>query len=252
MTKNNRDQLIRLITAQVIKKLNNKTLTGHSQNHRSATISSMPGNSNNPKVIRKCNEILIDGIVTARRLKGYDTVRLTQSSIVTPAAKDFIKENKIQVNVENSFLNQDYTESDTDNKWLFWSCCSQLNQFELPAIPKVSIKTSAVKSGTDYLLAAIRNLNHLISNGGVKGGILVVNTSAKAVYAANRYNNMRAIVGSFPKTVEDGIQQLAANVLILENTVLGQIAIAEMIKLFVISKRPLNPEFLLLMEEENL
>ena len=49
------------------------------------------------------------------------------------------------------------------------------------------------------------------------GGILVVAAGAEALVYANRCPSLRAIVGTCLETVEQGIQNVAANVLVIEH-----------------------------------
>jgi ribose 5-phosphate isomerase RpiB len=48
------------------------------------------------------------------------------------------------------------------------------------------------------------------------GGILLLKTGAAAVVYANRCPSLRAILGTCRESVEQGVRQLAANVLVIE------------------------------------
>ncbi len=234
MINNNKNQLVRMITAQVIEKINASGLPGD----KSALVLKKLVNHNKPILEKETNIGLLEGIITARKLEGYTSIKIPKNSIITPAAKDVIKEKKILVNFVDSLINPNRAKGCTKSNWLYWSSCSLLKCLEIQSSPDISIATSSINNSEDLVVSAIKNLNQAISSGKVKGGILTVKTSAKAAYLASRYDNMRVVVGSFPKTIEEGVQQLSANVLILEYAYLGKIAMAEMIKLFTNFSHP--------------
>jgi len=227
-----------MITAQVLEKLNDKILNDKPFEIKSKTPSDQSGNRNKQISDQNDNATKIAGIVTARKLEGYNSVQISRSSIVTPSAKDFIKEKKIIVSYEDTEINLNQKLRTDDAAWYYWSACHLLKTIEKSNHPDVLIDTSSIANDEDHILSAVKELNQAISRGKVKGGILVVKTSAKAAFLANRCTNMRAVVGNFQKSVEEGIQQLSANVLILEYAYLGKTAMTEMIRYFTTANRP--------------
>ena len=66
------------------------------------------------------------------------------------------------------------------------------------------------------LVPAIKHIAREVKSGRASGGILLVQTGAAAIVYANRCPSLRAILGTCRQSVEQGVQQLAANVLIIE------------------------------------
>jgi hypothetical protein len=67
------------------------------------------------------------------------------------------------------------------------------------------------------LVSAIKLLAQEIKAGHASGGILLVQNAAVATVFANRCPSLRAVVGTCLEAVEQGIQQAAANVLVIEH-----------------------------------
>ncbi len=231
------EQLVQIIAAQVLKKLNDFGLGADSCVCKDSYSSGSVEVRDKLKSDILSNEIVIEGIVTARKLEGYDAVKISKNSIITPAARDLIKEKKILVQVVEPASDPVNQKQNEDASWYYWSACSLLKNIEKPNQTGVVINESIITSEEDKTVLAVNELRKLISNGKIKGGILVVKTSAQAVYLASRFPEIRPVVGSFPKTVEEGILQFDANVLILEYAYLGKTAMAEMIRQFTTANR---------------
>jgi hypothetical protein len=81
---------------------------------------------------------------------------------------------------------------------------SPLRPIELPAEPRQTVPV-------------IRALAGDIKAGRAAAGVLLVQSAAAAMVYANRCPSLRAIVGTCLEAVEQGIQQVAANVLVIEH-----------------------------------
>jgi len=81
---------------------------------------------------------------------------------------------------------------------------SPLRPIELPAEPR-------------QLVPVVRTLAGEIRMGRAAAGVLLVQSAAAAMVYANRCPSLRAIVGTCLDAVEQGIQQVAANVLVIEH-----------------------------------
>ena len=92
------------------------------------------------------------------------------------------------------------------------------------------------------LVAAIRHVAAEVKSGKAAGGILVVGSGAAALVYANRCPSLRAIVGTCLETVEQGIQQVAANVLVIEHPHKTLNQIRNMLSRFVKARRELSDE----------
>jgi ribose 5-phosphate isomerase RpiB len=78
-----------------------------------------------------------------------------------------------------------------------------LQPLQLPAEPK-------------YLVAAVKQLARDMRSDRVSAGILLVSSGASAVVYANRCPSLRAILGTCRQAVQQGVEQVGANVLIIE------------------------------------
>jgi hypothetical protein len=67
------------------------------------------------------------------------------------------------------------------------------------------------------LVPVIRSLAGEINSGRASAGVLLVQSAAAAMVYANRCPSLRAIVGTCLDAVDQGIQQVAANVLVIEH-----------------------------------
>jgi hypothetical protein len=72
--------------------------------------------------------------------------------------------------------------------------------------------------------------------------MLMMNSAASALVFANRCPSLRAIVGTCLETVEQGLHQVAANVLIIEYPHKTLQQIRNLIARFVKAKRDLSEE----------
>lgn len=81
---------------------------------------------------------------------------------------------------------------------------SPLRSIELPTEPRQTVPV-------------IRALAGDIKAGRAVAGVLLVQSAAAAMVYANRCPSLRAIVGTCLEAVEQGIQQVAANVLVIEH-----------------------------------
>ncbi len=235
MTKDNLNQLVQLISGHVMNKLQEKGIDLNDKMAQPALSNNCTETIDN-HLLKK--EAVIGGIVTAGKLEGYYSATILKDSIITPAARDYIKDKGIKVKVVTDFENPSQAKESNPNTWHYWSSCSKIPNTVFENLPGVTFNVSTVQSESANIVAAVKGLNQAIHTGQAQGGILVVETSAKAVYLTSRFQNFRSVVGSCLKTVEEGVQQFGANVLILEYAVIGQTALRDMIKYFVTAGRP--------------
>jgi hypothetical protein len=66
------------------------------------------------------------------------------------------------------------------------------------------------------VLKAIKHIASEVKSGRVAAAILLVQSAAAAIVYANRCPSLRAVLGTCLETVEQGIQLIAANVLVIE------------------------------------
>jgi len=92
------------------------------------------------------------------------------------------------------------------------------------------------------LVAVLRKIAAEIKSNNAPGALLMVNSAASALVFANRCPSLRAIVGTCLETVEQGLSQVAANVLIIEYPHKTLQQIRNLIARFVKAKRELSEE----------
>jgi hypothetical protein len=110
---------------------------------------------------------------------------------------------------------------------------------------------SAVETPADVkqLVPVIRKMARAVKEGRAAGGLLLVQSASAAVVLANRCASLRAIVGTTLESLEAGIAQVAANVLIVEypNKTFPQIR--NLLSRFVRARREVDAELKRQLEE---
>ncbi|MDB5320760.1 MAG: hypothetical protein JWN40_2391 [Phycisphaerales bacterium] len=106
---------------------------------------------------------------------------------------------------------------------------SNLPAIDLPADPK-------------QLMPVIKKLAAAIKDLKAAGGLLLVQSAPSATILANRCPSLRAIVGTTLESLEAGIAQLAANVLIIEYPNKSFSQIKNLLSRFVRAKRDLTED----------
>src|SRR3954471_3159801 len=106
---------------------------------------------------------------------------------------------------------------------------SNLGQIDIPSEPT-------------KLVGVIRKIAEEIKSNRAPGAMLMMNSAAAALVFANRCPSLRAIVGTCLETVEQGLNQVAANVLIIEYPHKTLQQIRNLIARFVKAKRELSEE----------
>lgn len=220
-----KESLVQLITAQVLAKIN--------QSGKEGTVTTKASCSP-PKAVA------IKGIVTARKLEGLTAVAIDPGSIVTPSARDYIKEKKIQVQAALEI--EAVVKQSNCNNYHFWSVCSDLADSCNTICNELNIVNIPNKHRPDEIEFVLGKIHSAIENNSTKGGIIVVDTSPMALFATRNFTALRPIVGNYPKTIEDGVSQIDANLLIFEKQYLGKGAIQELAKLFVTLKKSGSPK----------
>jgi energy-coupling factor transporter ATP-binding protein EcfA2 len=106
---------------------------------------------------------------------------------------------------------------------------SSLGQIDIPSEPT-------------KLVTVIRKIAAEIKSNKAPGALLMTQSAAAALVFANRCPSLRAIVGTCLETVEQGLNQVAANVLIIEYPHKTLQQIRNLIARFVKAKRELSEE----------
>lgn len=170
--------------------------------------------------------IALTGIVTAQQLQEAidrapdGTARLAHDARLTPLANDFARqhpEKLRRVGRENPRPEAVAKGAAGDvGTWLWWA------DGHCPAVQSITtalgaqLRPSATPRSESGLAHVIGDLAHAVEAGGVAGGLLFVRSAARAVLFANRCRSLRAAVGTCPESVEQGIREIGANVLVIE------------------------------------
>ena len=103
-----------------------------------------------------------------------------------------------------------------------------------------SLNELGIANDANQLVPAIKRIADGIKSDKTSGAILLVNTGAEAIVYANRCPSLRAILGTCIDAVEQGIQQVAANVLVIEHPYKTLSQVKNLIGRFVRGKRDLS------------
>jgi ribose 5-phosphate isomerase RpiB len=126
-----------------------------------------------------------------------------------------------------------------------WWCVGQCGPAKaaLGAIEKESsLKPLDIQSSAAQIVTVVKKLAAEVKAGHAAGGILMVQSGAAALVYANRCPSLRAILGTCQDAVEQGIQQVAANVLVVEYPHKTLQQVKNMLGRFVKAKRELSED----------
>ncbi|MEO6436535.1 MAG: RpiB/LacA/LacB family sugar-phosphate isomerase, partial [Tepidisphaeraceae bacterium] len=103
-------------------------------------------------------------------------------------------------------------------QWLWWcdGPCGAAKAALAAQARETDLAPMPVTAEPKFLVAAIKHLAGEVKSDRAAGGVLLVQTGAAAVVYANRCPSLRAILGTCRDAVQQGVEQLAANVLVIE------------------------------------
>ena len=107
---------------------------------------------------------------------------------------------------------------------------------------EVNLSALEVPGEPARIPAVIRHIATETKSNKAAGGVLLVQTGALATVLANRCPSLRAILGTTLESVEQGVRQIAANVLIVEYPRKALPEIKNVLARFLKAKRDLTPE----------
>jgi ribose 5-phosphate isomerase RpiB len=173
-------------------------------------------------------------IFTARQLedlhKTNGHVRLPVGARLTPLANDWLRHRKISVMYDGQATpaapvsttpaaNVPTINLPTAPGMILWWCdgpCGAAKAALAAQARETNLQPMPVTAEPKYLVAAVKQLANEIKADRATAGVLLVQTGAAAVVYANRCPSLRAILGTCRDAVVQGIDQLAANVLVIE------------------------------------
>jgi hypothetical protein len=176
-----------------------------------------------PQAAPKNEPIPLTGIITASQLqealtaaKG-DAIYLAPDARLTPLANDLARSHAERIKRalgggSNPSNNVDVAAL----PWLWWidGKCPVVDQVTTEHPGRLRRATAGASSSA--LVQVIRELAGAIRAKKIAGGFLFVHNAARATCLANRCSSIRAVVGTCGEAVEQGVNELGANVLIIE------------------------------------
>src|SRR5688500_5410735 len=178
-------------------------------------------------------------IVTARQLQELHTtnghVRLPLGARLTPMASDWLRARAVAIVYDDRPGPEGPGLAETGASLakpgplgpgpssplanpgaILWWCDGPCGQAKA-AIAAQSRETFMQPFDAKTIVEAVKHLASEIKQDRAAAGVLVVRSAAAATVFANRCPSLRAILGTCRDAVQQGIEQLAANVLIIEH-----------------------------------
>jgi hypothetical protein len=172
-------------------------------------------------------------ILTARQLEDLHKstgsnghVTLPRQARLTPNAQDWLKQRRIEVGfVDGDAVNPRGTASAPETRSpggasFLWWCdgpCGPAKAAIVTQSRESDLKELAIAQDRNHLVAAIKAIAAQVKSNQSAGAVLLVQNGANAVVFANRCPSLRAIIGTCIDAVDQGLGQVAANVLIIEH-----------------------------------
>ena len=197
-------------------------------------------------------------IFTARQLeelhKSNGHVRLPVGARLTPLAQDWLKRRNLRAMFDGqSLASQPKAEAlgfsapsaPSVGDTILWWCdgpCGAAKAAIASATRETNLQPMNVNIEPKHLVRAIKQLASEISNDRAAAGVLLVQTGAPAVVFANRCPSLRAILGTCREAVQQGVDQVAANVLIVETPYQTLSQVKNLLSQFIRARRVLSDE----------
>lgn len=172
-------------------------------------------------------------IFTQRQLEamhiGNGRLVLPYRARLTPLAHDWVKRKGITIGYADVQTNLSPTigsssplpaESPSAAAKFIWWCdgpCGPAKAAITGLSREANLKEMSAPADTRQTANAVKELAGAIKSGLADGGILLVKHAPVAIVLANRCPSLRAVLGTSLESLEQGIQQIAANVLIIEH-----------------------------------
>lgn len=209
MTGETRNKLVQLVTAEVLQQIGVKQIARRQAESSPST--------------------LLEGVVTAKKLEGLQYVSIGRLAIVTPAAKDYIRDKKITV--VQPFLKQKRGQRQHSGDWQIWiSPVSKIDFGELHLNRNVFFPARQLAGGD--VITALREMNQAVQRGTSMGGVIIDETSVEALLGCRELKDLFPMVGTSQKTVDIGVQK-GANMLIMESAMLGKESLSQFVHSFI-------------------
>jgi len=173
----------------------------------------------------------LSGIITANQLQASmdaapDGVAvLAPDARLTPLASDLARQHPQKIRRASAAAQAGLSASSQRDTWLYWmdGHCGVAEQ--------LVAQRSGVMQGirATSLAQVVRDIANAVRTHRAIGGVLFVPNAAKAMCYANRCQTLRAVVGTCGEAVEQGVNEVGANVLVIEYPHHGERSMASMI-----------------------
>jgi ribose 5-phosphate isomerase RpiB len=187
---------------------------------------------------------------TARQLQDLHraggSVTLPYRARLTPLAADWVKSKGIAIGYAEGEAKEAHQKS-ADNalsRYLWWcdGPCGSAKAAVTSLEKELSLAPLPLPADGKQLVATIKHLATQVKQNQAAGGLLLVQSGASAVVYANRCPSLRAILGTCLGTVDEGVKNLSANVLVIEHPWQTLMQTKNLVSRFVRAKRKLNED----------
>jgi hypothetical protein len=194
-----------------------------------------------------------DMMVTARQLAemhkaagGKGPIVLPYRARLTPLAADWVRSAKVSIGYgeASASVEEKKAVSSTVGEYLWWcdGPCGAAKAAITMEAKQTPMRSIDPPSAGCPLTAALKIMAAEVKAGNALGGLLMVESGGAAVVLANRSVSLRAIVGTSIAAVDQGLNQIAANVLVIEHPRLSLAQVRNLVSRFVRAKRELSEE----------
>ena len=185
---------------------------------------------------------------------GNGQIVLPYRARLSPLARDWVKKKNIEIgyaDVTADVSPKIGSSSPLPNeapgqnaKWVWWcdGPCGPAKAAITNLSREANLGTMQIPSDNKHLSLAVKTLANDVKGAKLDGGILLVKSGAVAMVLANRCPSLRAVLGTCLDSVEQGIAQMAANVLIIEHPYVTLMQARNLVSRFVKGKRTLSDE----------
>lgn len=203
--------------------------------------------------------------ITARQLDqlhrehgGNGSLVLPYRARLTPAAQDWVRSKKVTLGYSEdgakapaAAVSAGGTTSvvaalaPTDAGTLLWWCdgpCGAAKAAITAQAKESLLRAIDLPQDAKQIVPAIKAIAGELKSGTAASAVIAVQNAAVAMVFANRCPSIRAVVGTCLEAVEQGIQQVAANVLVIEHAHKTFPQIKTMLARFARAKRELSPD----------
>jgi len=243
MNNDEQSQLVQLVARQVIAVLRSRGKPPHAPAAIAPPVGTCTGDYSKFTELSKrlvaadaqaVRPLPLSGIITGNQLQeamnaSADGVALIAADArLTPLANDLMRQDtkRVQRVSPSAAAAGPVTGAST---WLWWidGQCSTVD--EVTGQRSMQMRSSSLRRDPSSLGRVVREIAATIKSGHIRGALLFVHNAARVMCFANRCTTIRAVVGTCGEAVEQGINELGANVLVIEYLHVGPRVMAAMV-----------------------